>query len=53
MGYLADGKPMAFFIRLTDKEEPEVLRLYRIFKSSRKVRTKKKIAKRIDKLVSS
>lgn len=48
MGYLAEGKLPAYFIRVDDEE---FWRLYRIFKRTKKKRIKKKLAKRIDSLV--
>lgn len=50
MGYLAEGLDLAYFVRLED--DVEFLRLFRIGKRTKSKRIKKKIAKRIDSLVS-
>ena len=51
MGYLAQGKATHFFIRLTDEQEREVVRLGSIFHRTKNKRIKDKIAKRIDNMV--
>jgi len=51
MGFLADGKVNAFFVRLSDEQEIEVLRLLSIFKRTKKNRIKTKIARRIDAMI--
>lgn len=51
MGYLAQDKPKAFFIRLKYEQMPEMLRLHNIGKRTNKKRIRKKIAKRIDDMV--
>ncbi|MCA1029302.1 hypothetical protein LCM23_25145 [Cytobacillus kochii] len=51
MGYLADGKPIAFFIRLSDDDLIKAQRLLYIIKRTNNKRIKKKLAKRIDNMV--
>lgn len=51
VGYLAEGKVGAFFIRVNDEQEKEMLRLHKIGTHTRKKRIKKKIAKRIDSMI--
>lgn len=51
MGYLAQGKPMAFFIRFDDEQLPELNRLLSIGYRTKKNRIRKKIGKRIDAMV--
>ena len=51
MGYLQQGKANAFFIRLDDADDNEVLRLFSIFKRTKNKRIKTKIVRRIDSLV--
>lgn len=51
MGYLQQGKVNAFFVRLDDAEDNEVMRLVTIFERTKNKRIKTKIAKRIDAMV--
>ena len=51
MGYLAEDKVTHFFIRLTDEQVHEVIRLGSILQRTKKKRIKHKIAKRIDNMV--
>lgn len=49
--YLMSGKPLAYFIRMTDDTDREFHRLYYIFKRTKSKRSKTKLAKRIDTLI--
>ena len=51
MGYLKEDKFTHFFIRLTDEQVREVVRLGSILQRTRKKRIKRKLAKRIDNMV--
>lgn len=51
MGYLSQGRLLAFFIRLSDEDEREMMRLQSIGRRTKNKRIRNKIFKRIDRLV--
>ncbi len=50
--YLSQGRWLAFFIRLSDEDEREMMRLQSIGRRTKSKRIRKKIFKRIDKLIT-
>jgi hypothetical protein len=51
-GYLSQGRWLAFYIRLSDEGEKEMMRLQSIGQNTKSKRIKKKIFKRIDRLIT-